>query len=166
MIIIEGIDVTGKTSLAEQLEKANFERYHLGYDEKNEKGYLRVLKKNTNNLVLDRSFISELVYGPILRNSCRINQQQTKNIIEQYAKVGTKIIYLMSTKEMLLKRRIGDDEDTEMIKMYFDKLNLRYDKVIKIIGKYMPVKEIDTTTCDKLKTFQITSDFITNDLEK
>jgi thymidylate kinase len=34
MIIIEGIDGTGKTSLAEQLEKANFERYHLGYDEK------------------------------------------------------------------------------------------------------------------------------------
>ena len=34
------------------MQKDNFERYHLGYDEKSEQGYLNILKLNTEKLVL------------------------------------------------------------------------------------------------------------------
>lgn len=46
-----------------------------------------MLKKNHKNLILDRNFISELVFGPVLRNSCKINENETKNIIAKYAEV-------------------------------------------------------------------------------
>ena len=34
-----------------------------------------MLKKNHKNLILDRSFISELVFGPVLRNSWKMKQK-------------------------------------------------------------------------------------------
>ena len=85
-----------------------------------------MLKKNHKNLILDRSFISELVFGPVLRNSCKINENETKNIIAKYAEVWTKIIYLKADKLTLLQRRRDDEEDTQMLKTYYEELNSRY----------------------------------------
>lgn len=164
MIIIEGIDGTGKSSLADDLEKEGFHKYHLSYDEKNEQGYWSVLDKEPKRLVLDRSFISELVYGPILRNFCRINKQETKNIIEQYKKSGTKIIYLKSSKSTLLERRKSDKEDTEMLQEYFEELDYRYDKVIRCIGQYLPSQTINTSITNKEQTVRIAMKFIDNEI--
>lgn len=166
MIIVEGIDGTGKTSLAERMKESGFESYHLTYEEKSEEGYLKMLNKNTATLILDRSFISELVYGPILRNTCKINLRQTKNIIQQYRKAGTKVIYLKSNKLELLKRRGGDEEDIEMLNLYFEKLNSRYDMVMNIIGKYMPVLTIDTSINSPEETIKPALEFTKDSIER
>ena len=166
MIIIEGIDGTGKTTLAEELTKLGYEKYHLSYEEKSEEGYLRILQKDTHSLVLDRSFISELVYGPILRNFSRINCKQTKNIISQYQKATTRIIYLKSSKESLQERRKKDAEDIEMINKYYEALDSRYDRVIKIMRQYYPVIEIDTSKHNMEAVMKMLESFIQENGER
>lgn len=142
------------------MQKDNFERYHLGYDEKSEQGYLNILKLNTEKLVLDRSFISELVYGPVLRNSCKINKQQIQNIINQYVNAKTRIVYLKSSKETLLERRKFDLEDTEMLQKYFEILNERYNKVMNFLRRYFPVLEIDTSINNQEEVYELVSKFV------
>lgn len=165
MIIIEGIDGVGKTTIAEELEKFGYTRYHLTYEEKSEDGYLNILKKDIDRLVLDRSFVSELVYGPILRNYSRINKTQTENIIRQYQKAQTKMIYLKATKATLLKRRENDIEDLSMLQEYYDKLNSSYDKIMQILNRYFSIIEIDTSEISTSEVVKIIKDFIKSQID-
>ena len=79
MLIIEGIDGVGKTTLVEYLQSFGMKKYHFDYDAQNMDlftKYMRVLDEKTDILVLDRSFISEMVYGPVLRNNCKLTIEQ------------------------------------------------------------------------------------------
>ena len=125
-----------------------------------------MLKKNHKNLILDRSFISELVYGPVLRNSCKINENETKNIIAKYAEVWTKIIYLKADKLTLLQRRRDDEEDTQMLKTYYEELNSRYEKVIRILARYMPILTLDTSKLSQNDIAKSATKFVFDELER
>lgn len=125
-----------------------------------------MLKKNHKNLILDRSFISELVFGPVLRNSCKINENETKNIIAKYAEVWTKIIYLKADKLTLLQRRRDDEEDTQMLKTYYEELNSRYEKVIRILARYMPILTLDTSKLSQNDIAKSAIKFVFDELER
>ena len=125
-----------------------------------------MLKKNHKNLILDRSFISELVFGPVLRNSCKINENETKNIIAKYAEVWTKIIYWKADKLTLLQRRRDDEEDTQMLKTYYEELNSRYEKVIRILARYMPILTLDTSKLSQNDIAKSATKFVFDELER
>ena len=125
-----------------------------------------MLKKNHKNLILDRSFISELVFGPVLRNSCKINENETKNIIAKYAEVWTKIIYLKADKLTLLQRRRDDEKDTQMLKTYYEELNSRYEKVIRILARYMPILTLDTSKLSQNDIAKSATKFVFDELER
>ena len=79
MLIVEGSDLVGKTSLVKELCKEAIEQgfpmipQHFGllpdsWDFFSD--YLPYIQKRT---VMDRFIISELIYGELLRNKCRIS---------------------------------------------------------------------------------------------
>lgn len=73
LIIIEGPDSTGKTTLAKFLaEKLDFEYYHFSAPKSKEeakKDYFNFINKFSNkNVIVDRAFWGEFVYAPIWRN--------------------------------------------------------------------------------------------------
>ena len=77
-MIFYGPPGVGKTTVANYLNQNSYLTYHFIYDEKNknlEDKYIGLLDKKTQNMVLDRCFISELVYGPVLRKSCKLNKE-------------------------------------------------------------------------------------------
>ncbi len=125
-----------------------------------------MLKKNHKNLILERSFISELVFGPVLRISCKIKENETKNIIAKYAEVWTKIIYLKADKLTLLQRRRDDEEDTQMLKTYYEELNSRYEKVIRILARYMPILTLDTSKLSQNDIAKSATKFVFDELER
>jgi len=113
MLIIEGIDGVGKTTLVEYLQSYGMKKFHFDYDSKNMDllpKYMNVLSLNDSELVLDRSFISEMVYGPVMRNTCKLNVEDYTKLLIAYKTAGAKIIYLTAPKDVLLKRR-NDDKD-------------------------------------------------------
>lgn len=46
-----------------------------------------------------------MVYGPIIRNKCKLSLEDYTKLLIAYKNVGTKIIYLTAPKDVLLKRR-------------------------------------------------------------
>lgn len=145
MIIIEGLDGVGKTTVSTSLKQVGFEIHHLQYDEKNEKGFMNLLLRDKGNLVLDRAFITEVVYGPVLRNYSRIDVKALKRLIYEYKKNKTKIIYLTALKEDLLYRKRNNKEDYEILANHYDELNKRYDEEMRKLELLFPILRINTS---------------------
>lgn len=146
MIIVEGIDGTGKSTVCKYLESVEGKKiHHLQYSEKTSEGFLNLIANLPIDIVLDRSFISELVYGPILRQYSRIDIDQTKIIVDELHKKDARIIYLKSQKEDLLKRRINNEEDYNLILNYYELLNESYNQTIKKISEELETYTINTS---------------------
>ncbi len=148
MIIIEGIDGAGKSTVCAELAIMGYTIHHLQYNEKNEEGSLNLLRKCNEFFVLDRSFITEMVYGPILRKKSRISDIQAENIIKQYSLNDCKIIYLKALKNDLLIRRKSSLEDYDMIANYYERIVESYEEVLDYVSKQIPTYVIDSSEND------------------
>ena len=155
MIIIEGIDGTGKSTVSSYLRDMGYVIHHLQFSEKNEEGFINLLKQDNDHFVLDRAFMTEVVYGPVLRNGSRINNEQLNSLIDLYSSKKVKIIYLKALKKDLLLRRKDDKEDYEMLIKHYEQLSNLYDNVVDLVSKKIETHIIDTSKCnmDKMKEF-------------
>ena len=147
MLIIEGIDGVGKTTLVEYLQSYGMKKYHFDYDSKSMdllSKYMKVLSSDDTGLVLDRSFISEMVYGPVIRNKCKLSIEDYTKLLIAYKNTGAKIIYLTAPKEVLLKRRDDEKSDYEVITNHYEELNKKYDEIMKYSSKFIDVIAINT----------------------
>ena len=147
MLIIEGIDGVGKTTLVEHLQSYGMKKYHFDYDSKNMdlfSKYMKVLLEDDSELVLDRSFISEMVYGPVIRNKCKLSLEDYTKLLIAYKNAGAKIIYLTAPKEVLLKRRNDEKSDYEVITNHYEELNNQYDEIMEYSSGFIDVITIDT----------------------
>lgn len=147
MLIIEGIDGVGKTTLVEYLQSYGMKKYHFDYDSKNMdlfSKYMKVLLEDDSELVLDRSFISEMVYGPVIRNKCKLSLEDYAKLLIAYKNAGAKIIYLTAPKDVLLKRRNDEKSDYEVITNHYEELNKKYDEIMEYSSKFIDVIAINT----------------------
>ncbi|MDO5568985.1 MAG: hypothetical protein Q4G04_02575 [bacterium] len=153
MLIIEGIDGVGKTTLVELFQKDGMKKFHFDYDAKNMdlfSKYLKILSLDgLNDLALDRSFVSEMVYGPVVRNKCKLSLEQYIELLRQYSLCGAYIIYLIAPKEALLARRKDDPNDLRIIEEYYDQLSLQYDRIMQLSSNYIEVLQFDTFKNDE-----------------
>ena len=148
MIIVEGIDGVGKTTLVNFIVEYGLEKHHFDYDAKNMdlyNKYMSILNSTNFNKVLDRSFISEMVYGPVLRGKSKLQLEQYKELLLEYKKSGTTIVYLTAPKEVLLQRRQNDLEDYETIQKFYEELNFYYESIMNYSSDYINVIKIDTS---------------------
>jgi len=166
MIIVEGIDGVGKSSVSSFLEEKGYQIHHLRYDEKTEEGFNKLLIQDKGNLVLDRGFITEVVYGPVLRNYSRIDEEALKRIVDKYSRKKAIIIYLSALKEDLLERRKEHLEDYEMLQRYYEELHSRYEMEMKKIEPFLPIFKINTSKESKESTQIKTYEFIRRTYEK
>ena len=146
-IIIEGCDGVGKTTIAKTLSKLGFIRNHFTYDKntKNIRSRYEGLLHDIDNkrIILDRSFISEQVYGPVLRGKSRLSDNDFLDLLVLFHKHNTVVLYLKATKETLLKRN-RDNIDFELNNNYFQGLSNTYKNVLHQVKKILPVIYLDT----------------------
>lgn len=112
-IILEGIDKSGKSTLARYLSKElNIPIYKFSQpkeDPYNE--YYQFLIKTNKSHILDRFYLGELVYGPVFRGKSGLNSSHVK-VIEQTCKNKRTInIYTSNTPE-IIKERFEKEKET------------------------------------------------------
>ena len=138
IIILEGPDGSGKTTLANIIQKqTGYELIHFSnptseiqrtamFDR-----YVAAIKGH-KNLILDRSWYSEMVYGPILREASCINHYQMYELEKLLAKKGALVIYASADIETLWSRCEKRGEDLIKDKVKLVNISKAYDRLFSI----------------------------------
>lgn len=108
VILVEGCDNTGKTTLVNKLaHKTGYTVVHSkGPDKDQIKPWLNhILEKaeNGENLIMDRvSLVSEQVYGPILRGDSVFGPSEWLGLWGRFMELQPKIVYCRPPREVIL----------------------------------------------------------------
>lgn len=149
MIIVEGLDGVGKTTLVTQLKnfyKLNDVNFKYKSSDGFAKKYFSINLDTVEKGVSDRSFISEIAKGDLVRGICRLSDEDYKKLLSYYASFNTVVVYLKADKDILLERRKNDKDDFEMITNLYEDINAKYDEAIEVAKKYLPVYEFSTNS--------------------
>ena len=115
IIIFDGCDKTGKTTLINKIKKIlNFETLYIGKEFKNcnVDMYLKIIDEIKNkNILLDRFFYSEFVYGKICRNGSLLNENDFKKIEDKLILNKSKFILCTNSFDSINNFFIKDKED-------------------------------------------------------
>lgn len=123
IIIVEGPDGSGKTTLANKIAKQNgYIMLHRSQPKTEEEKqnmmaeYLQVIKAG-KNVVMDRCWYSEMVYGPIMRDASVITYPEMYELEKLLCKKGALLIYCTDKPEVLWKRcqERGEDYITDIL---------------------------------------------------
>lgn len=116
-IVIEGLDNSGKTTLANKFIKDyGYTYYHSGVPKKNEnlfKTYYDILLRGLiEKIVADRLHVGEMVYGPEIRGASRISIAEFR-ILNRVMNAGGGVIVLCDVDEFVRRR---DDDRVHYVK--------------------------------------------------
>lgn len=156
IIIIEGPDGAGKTTLCQQLLTSipGSELKHFGAPATKEealnyyKVYVDLLKyyDRSKVLIIDRCWYSDMVYGPIMRNTQEMSQEYADMLAGMVVACGGgMIIYCTAGVNTLWSRckKRGETyiKDSGTLKLIHD----RYEEVMKNCVQFLPVIRYDTS---------------------
>lgn len=161
MIIVEGADNTGKSTLVEQLlkldptlTKVEREKFKPNKGETIGAGYMRTLipKGNMNfaqhsNSIVDRLFASECIYGNLYRDGCRMSFAEHNVIKALMMQCVAMVIFCNPPNEAILKswrerEQLYDRDPLLIAHEYREKVRHIFDPI--------PVFEYDWTKSDAL----------------
>jgi len=120
VIVLEGPDGSGKTTLARKLESMGWEYHHEGPPERGinvVEHYLRIIDsslKSPRNIVHDRLFAGETVYGPIHRNYDAIGGWEGLRLFKRLTTSRPIFQFLCMPKHKILEDNLrSNPEDLE-----------------------------------------------------
>lgn len=153
--IIEGPDGAGKTTLVEQILKSNHNArlMHFGAPKTDEdafayyKTYAKAIadKKEDEVLVFDRSWYSDMVYGPVMRNRQEMSQEHADMLAAMVvASGGGIVIYCTAPIKTLWSRCIRRGETYIQNQTQLQQISVAYAEIMEKHVKYLPVVRYDT----------------------
>lgn len=153
--IIEGPDGAGKTTLVEQIKKShmNAKVLHFGAPQTPEEAdnYYKVYaeainaKRDDEVLVFDRSWYSDMVYGPVMRNRQEMTQEHADMLSAMVvARGGGIIIYCTAPIKVLWARCQRRGETYLQNQAQLQAISAGYSKVMAENVRFLPVVRYDT----------------------
>ena len=147
MIILEGTDNTGKTTLAQDLV-ARF--HHLGLYMVKSPGsgptlgdwIIKELKKNDQAAIYDRFFFSEYVYGPVLRGKVCYTRTQDPEMVRLMCKAQPVVIWCSRPPERIAvsfderEQMEGVVDNLKQIEEKYQQVMLGYLYLLRYFVKY------------------------------
>lgn len=144
-IVLEGIDKVGKSFIADKLEKNGYLVQHCNYNPNHtdiHSYYEDIIKNAERPIVFDRFFLSELVYGQILRGGTRINKFEQQNLLKLMAEKGFIILHLKDDSQTL-QNRLNDKEHSKVLENFTELIN-EYEKVMTEAKTFVKVLTVNT----------------------
>ena len=146
--IIEGCDGSGKTTLANWLVKEHgFLYYHLGPPKPGEDlltAYTRVLltaKHSKRDVVIDRLYLGEAIYGPIMRGKDTLGRHGRTLIERLCHSLGARLVICLPRLDICMKNWDAKQNDYVDTEDKFMRVYEAYEAEAK--GNYLPYDYTD-----------------------
>ncbi|MGI5185411.1 AAA family ATPase [Dactylosporangium sp. CA-152071] len=149
LVLLEGCDGVGKSTTAARL--AEFYGYIVIHSPATPStvdlaARYHGLVTAPGRRVLDRAFVSELVYGPILRSTSRLTIEQSRQLAALVAEHGGVLVHLTANPAVLQSRlRARQREHVPSLDQLQHLLD-RYDAVIDDLSNHLTVIRVCTVT--------------------
>ncbi|MGJ5894310.1 hypothetical protein DF268_24105 [Streptomyces sp. V2] len=146
-VVLEGGDGVGKSTLAELLvTEHDFTRVHSPRtpDHQDLTGRYRDLLARPGRLVLDRSFVSELVYGPLYRARSRLTWDQALELADLVTTRDGLFVHLTAPAAIVHDRLTARDGHAPNLDTITE-LAHAYQHVFRTLAGHVPVLTYDTT---------------------
>ncbi|MDQ3275378.1 MAG: hypothetical protein M3Q39_10210 [Actinomycetota bacterium] len=145
-VVLEGCDGAGKTSLAERLARDHeFAIVHSGRTPDGvdlAERYRQILIR-PGRLALDRSFVSELVYGPLRHGGSRLADADVGDLATAVARRDGVLVHLTAPASILRARLLVRDGAAASL-ADIESLLTAYEHVVTAIAAYLPVVRLET----------------------
>jgi thymidylate kinase len=147
VIVLEGCDGVGKTTLAAALTARH--GYAIVHATRTPEGtdlfakYHSILTR-PGPLVLDRSFVSELVYGPLEHIRSRLTFHDATRLAVGVAERGGVLVHLTCQPKQIVARLLARDGHAPSLQ-HIRALTAAYVDVFTGLAAHAPVITIDTT---------------------
>ena len=146
-LILEGVDGAGKSTLSEEFRKKGYEIIHRVYDPTYLsffETYRDLLIGMDDRTILDRSFISEIIYGKVLRGISRLSNQEMIELLKVTANKQGKVLYCYASEDIIVRRLSIRSLAHKDVMQRLPELVAEYKTVLEIVAMYVPVVMIDT----------------------
>ena len=145
ILMLEVPDGSGKTTLANQLKsQTGYTLMHRTQPKSEEDKarmmdeYVQVLKAG-KNCIMDRSWYSELVYGPVMRDASVLTFPQMYELERLAARNGAIIIYCTAPEATLWKRCQCRGEEYITSRETFHEICYGFDQLMHSVPHLIPV---------------------------
>lgn len=144
IIIIEGIDGSGKSTLAEELSKEfNIPVVHNVKPKDGENilhKYLKIMREHNYDVILDRGWISNMVYGDVMKDQHTITQNEFNLLCNLAFQHDGFVIFCGGGDIQALFDR-ARTRGEEYIQDYetFEKLYHKFGELVTYTQSFMPV---------------------------
>lgn len=135
----EGPDGAGKTSIANYIaEKYGYEFVAMSYpktEEEKKQMFMMYVDKLINiklsgkKVIIDRGWVSEAVYGPIMRGKSALSLDEVDGLNAILKGIGGKVVYITAPSETLIDRAFARGEEY-VNKEQLKSIAINYDKVV------------------------------------
>jgi thymidylate kinase len=147
VIVLEGCDGVGKTTLAEALAARHGHTIvHSGRtpDGTDLADRYETILALPGRLVLDRSFISELVYGPLDRGRSRLTLPAAITLTQRVAERGGVLVHLTGHPEIIATRLQARQEPAPSVDRIRTLISA-YHSTFAVLRGTAPIVNADTT---------------------
>jgi thymidylate kinase/endonuclease III-like uncharacterized protein len=147
-IILEGLDGAGKSTLAQELVPFGYQILHSTYKPNHVnivEHYRDMIKNLKTPTILDRSFISEIVYGSVLRGISRIAEDCFVELLEIVSAKNFCLLYVHEELSLIAERLQETAKEHDDVLKHLDKLAAAYEQYIKRVECSIPVMRISPT---------------------
>ncbi len=104
--------------------------------------YRKLILQAPEPVVFDRSFLAEMVYGPVLRGGSRLSTQQIESLLECLAQKNVAVLYLYEPQEILAHRLHETIETHQHVLDHLPELLIAYERCLQIVTRYVPMHTI------------------------
>jgi thymidylate kinase len=146
-VVLEGCDGAGKTTLANLLkERYGFTVIHSprSPDGVDLSARYRSILRRHGRLVLDRSFVSELVYSQVFGRESRLTVGQVLRLAEAVADRGGLFVHIFAQAGLIERRLRQRDGLRAPDLLTIEKIQAAYEQAFSQIAVHVPVLGVST----------------------
>lgn len=142
-VIIDGCDLTGKTTLINQIKAyyndPKLSHLHFSYKDRRDYDFYNTML-DKENFIADRHFLDEAIYPEIFDRETELTRFRFDDLLIKCITNGIKIIILTCSDEELLKRSKTRNEEKEVAENL-----LRINSSFIGLAKFYNLQVFDTT---------------------